>query len=246
MATTTAFHGGRARPARNVRYLATGAAALLAWYGINVSPTWGAMPVLAPDIVQVLGILNVALLATAAANAVFIAFDRPWFKAAVQALVAAVATFLAAQLYVVYPFDFSRFSFVNADAVTRTALAVAVGAGIVRVIMLTVRFVRSATRAMDDARFARQVKTAMEARTQVIATVSSAVPDGVLAAVVRPSHGEPPNPAPESPLRSATREAATEAVASRRSRGAHAAKDTKRRQVARPSRGRRRAHASHS
>ena len=208
MTTRTVFLGESTRPSRNARYVTASGAALLVWYGLNFWPRWGSLPFLTDNMVEVLGILNIWLLAVAGTSALYIVLDRAWFKAALQAATATVWVAVLIQFYAVYPFDFTRILRVDADGIASTLLAVAVGAGLVRVAILAIRFVRAAARTIDDVRFAREVKTAMEARTQVVATVSESVLDGILAAALRPTQGELGETAHTSTARKAARQAA--------------------------------------
>lgn len=169
MATTTGFTGQRARPARNARYLLVCTASLAVWYGLNFWPGWQSIPVLTAATDNVISLVNLWLLATAVSSAVYIVFDAAWFKSACQILVTATGVAAAARVYVEFPFDFSGLHYYDVRWIARLALTVAVIGGLLRLIVVGIRFVRAAVRAMDDYLWTRQVRSTIEAKSAMAA-----------------------------------------------------------------------------
>lgn len=165
MVTTPVLTGERARPARNARYLLACAASLVLWYGINFWPGWHSVPILSVSTNSILSLVNLWLLAAAVSNAVYIVFDAKWFKSAWQVLVTTTAIAVAARAYVEFPFDFSMFYYYDFRWLARLALMLAVVGGLIRLVVVGIRFVRATMRAVDDYLWTRQVRSTIAAKT---------------------------------------------------------------------------------
>ncbi len=176
MASTTGLTGQRARPARNARYLLVCTAGLGFWYGINFWPGWQSIPVLTEAAAGLLPLLNLWLLAVVVSNAVYIVFDAPWFKSASQIFVTTASIALAAKAYTDFPFDFSMFYYYDFDWIAGLALMAAVVGGLIRLVVLGIRFVRAATRGMDDYLWIRKVRNTLEAKTYMAALARPLAP----------------------------------------------------------------------
>jgi hypothetical protein len=72
---------------------------------INVWPGWDAVPFLTGDTEQVLGLVNVSLAVSVAANLAYLVHDPPWFRALGEALTAAIGFVVLVRLWQVFPFD---------------------------------------------------------------------------------------------------------------------------------------------
>lgn len=78
---------------------------LALWYVVNVSPGWQDAPFLTEDFAQVLGILNVSLIAGAVVNAAYLVYDAAWFRSLTQIGLLAISLVVLSRLLVVFPFD---------------------------------------------------------------------------------------------------------------------------------------------
>lgn len=78
---------------------------LALYYLVNVWPGWQELPFLTGEFPQVLGVLNLSLLAGAAVNAVYLAYDAAWFKSLTQLGLLAISLVVLYRMLVVFPFD---------------------------------------------------------------------------------------------------------------------------------------------
>ncbi|MGA7689481.1 MAG: hypothetical protein WCA29_09675 [Jiangellales bacterium] len=109
-------------------------------YLVNVWPGWQEVPWLTAETRDVLGLVNLSLLAGAVVNLAYIAYDHPWFKALGELVTTGISLAVVVQLYSVFPFDFSAYAF-DWSLVARMVLVVAIlGTGIGTLASL-VRFV---------------------------------------------------------------------------------------------------------
>lgn len=169
MVTTPGITGERARPARNARYLLAATVSLGIWYGLNFWPGWPTIPVLTPEAGSLLSPANVWLLAVGISSATFIVFDATWFKSAWQIFVTTTAIALAARAYVLFPFDFSGAYYYDFRWVARLVLALAVVGGLIRLIVVGVRFVQASMRAVDEYLWIRQIRSTMHTKSYMAA-----------------------------------------------------------------------------
>lgn len=137
----TAPNGRPPTVARRFGYLvAAGITALMA-YVLNVWPGWERIPFVTGAAADVMGVVNVALLAGVAFNLVYLAYDPPRFKAFGDLVATAAGLVVLVRLWQVYPFDFSGYAF-SWDAVTRTLIVlgtVASGIGILTQLVILAR-----------------------------------------------------------------------------------------------------------
>jgi hypothetical protein len=130
---------------RRVGYVIAGAINVALLYLVNVWPGWSVVPFLTDGMTQVLGIVNVSLVAGLVVNAVYLVQDAAWLKAAGDLVTTAIALAVLARLWQVFPFDFGE-STVNWAWLTRSVLVVAiVGCGIGLLVQLV-----TLVRAMRD------------------------------------------------------------------------------------------------
>ncbi len=112
--TTTRSKPVKARPPRALRSFGYGvavAANVLLLVIVNNLEEWDVVSWLTDDFSKVVGIISFSLWATIVANAVFIAYDPKWFKAALQAVLNAISVVVMIRIYQVFPFDFDRYDF---------------------------------------------------------------------------------------------------------------------------------------
>jgi hypothetical protein len=72
---------------------------------VHSLPQWR-LPILTPAFSDTLWAFDLSLGATIVANALFFAYDEPWFRDLMQIALSGLALVVAATLYRVFPFDF--------------------------------------------------------------------------------------------------------------------------------------------
>jgi hypothetical protein len=101
----------QARPLRWLGYVIAflvnvGVIAVVNWF-----PGWQSLSFLTPDFSRVLWLFNLSLLATLVVNALFILYDPEWFVSLCRTGLNLISLAFIARLWMVFPFDFSRWSF---------------------------------------------------------------------------------------------------------------------------------------
>jgi hypothetical protein len=90
---------------RRAGYVATAIVNLIVLYIMNNLLLWH-VPFLTDSFVAPLAIMNISLLATVAANLLFLVFDPEWFRLLVRLGLNLVALAAMYTLYIIFPFDF--------------------------------------------------------------------------------------------------------------------------------------------
>jgi len=130
-----------ARPARKVGYLVSVIVNVVLWVLVNVRPGWRELPFLTESFTEVLWLVNLSLIVSAAVNAVYLVFDPAWFKSVSQILVLAVGLVASIRMWQVFPFDFSGSSF-PWESVTKVLLVIAIFGSVVAIITELVNLAR--------------------------------------------------------------------------------------------------------
>lgn len=107
---------------------------------------WGWLPWLTEDFRDVLPILNASVIASIVANAAYLAYDRPAFKALVELGLAIIGLVVAVRFWQVFPFDFSAYDFPWGTLV-RWLLGVGIFGTSLAIIIQVVRLIRLAAKA---------------------------------------------------------------------------------------------------
>ncbi len=110
-------------------------------YLIHVRPGWEVLPFLTADTPQVLGLMNLSLLAGMVVNAAYVAYDARWFRALGEIATAAIGLAVLARIWRVFPFDFSASSFTWVLPV-RAALVMAIVGTILAIFVNLITFLR--------------------------------------------------------------------------------------------------------
>ncbi len=141
--TTTRKRPGRA--ARRFGYVLAVVINLGVWFAVNVLPGWEVVPFLTDDFPQVLGLVNLSLLAAAAANITYVVADPPWYKAAWDVGLSLVGLLASLRFLEVFPVNFADQAYDLTTLVRVIAIVGAVGSGI-GVVAALVRFGREVYR----------------------------------------------------------------------------------------------------
>ena len=91
---------------------------------------WGWAPFLTDDFGQLLWLLDISFLATIVVNAIYLGYDRAWFKSVTQIGLGGISMAVAIRTFQIFPFDFTRYEF-NWEPLARFVIVLAmVGVGI--------------------------------------------------------------------------------------------------------------------
>lgn len=140
--------GRMARPARRLGYTLAALVNVVLLYLVNVNPGWEWFSFLTEDTTQVIGLVNASLWVGVAVNALWVLADPPWLRSAGQVVVSAVALAVLVQLQLVFPFDFSGWSF-DPSGFVRFILVVATIGTVIGLLVEAVALVRVAVGQQD-------------------------------------------------------------------------------------------------
>ena len=129
--------------ARRIGYLLAGLINIGILFAVNVVPGWEVLPFLTPDTDLALPLVNLSLAVGVLANVVYVAHDPVWLKSVGDLITGLVGLAAMARIWVVFPFDFSAYSF-NWGLLTRCVLAVAIGGTVIGIIVQIFALVRTA------------------------------------------------------------------------------------------------------
>lgn len=117
-------------------------------YVVNIWPGWQSIEWLTPETVQVLGLVNASLAASAAVNMLYLVYDAPWFRSLGDLVTTLLGFAAVMRVLAVFPFDFSDYP-TDWEPIARIVLVfAAIGAGIgvaVNLVLLVVRTLRAVT-----------------------------------------------------------------------------------------------------
>lgn len=94
------------RPARMFGYVVAIAVNAILWYVAHNLQRWDLPFVVAEQFTRILTALDLSLGATMVANAIFVAYDPPWFRRSGQAVLNLFSLSAMYTAYRVFPFDF--------------------------------------------------------------------------------------------------------------------------------------------
>ena len=127
---------------RRAGYVATAVVDLVLLYLVNEWPGWQSLPFLTDGMTDVLGLVNLSLVAPLVVNLVWLLYDPAWFTAACQVGLSVVSLAVSIALLRVFPFDFSAYAF-DWALLTTVVLWVAVLGSSVSIVVWFVRLVRA-------------------------------------------------------------------------------------------------------
>ena len=132
------YTGRGSRPARKVGYLVAVMVNVIMWILVNVRPGWRVLPFLTEGFTNVLWLVNLSLITSAAVNVLYLGYDPAWFKSVCQIGVSAIGMTAAIRMLQVFPFDFSA-STIPWTALTRLLLVLAIFGSAVAVLVELVK-----------------------------------------------------------------------------------------------------------
>jgi hypothetical protein len=145
MTTATRSVRSQGRPAPGTRrfgYAVACLANLVVLYLIHVAPGWSALPFLTADTEQVLGVVTLAVVASLAANLLFLATDPRWLRALGEVVTTGVGLLALVRVWQVFPFDLPQ-SPLDVALVVRVVLAVGVVGSVIGIVAQFVAFARA-------------------------------------------------------------------------------------------------------
>jgi len=141
----------RVRPTATARrwgYVVAVIVNAIVFYAANVWPGWQALPFVTADMALVIGFVNASILASLAANVVYLVSDPPWVKALGDLLTSTVGLVAAVRMWQVFPFDFAAGAFDWAPVV-RVLLLLCIVGGAIAIVVAVARFFRSSQNQPD-------------------------------------------------------------------------------------------------
>lgn len=112
------------RSGRRVGYVIAIAVNAVVLFIVNNLLDWDVLPWLTDDFEELLPLINFSILLTIIVNAIYLAYDAPWFKSLTQIVTSVIGLAVAIRTWQVFPFDFSGYDF-NWEAVARVVLIIA-------------------------------------------------------------------------------------------------------------------------
>ena len=128
-------------PVRRTGYVIAIVVNALLLYVVNNLLAWDVLPFLTQDFERLLPILNLSIVASIAANALYLWRDRGTIRHGSQIIVSALSLGVMVRTWQIYPFDFSAYS-VNWDVLVRFILVVAVVGTSIGLVAEAVKLVR--------------------------------------------------------------------------------------------------------
>ncbi len=144
MPTTAATRTRKRRPpkpARVVGYLVVVGMYAVGLVLVNVAPGWDALPFLTEDTTLVLTVVNASMVASLAANLVYLVHDPRWLHSLGDAVTAVFSLVAGLRLWEVFPFDFGDTA-VDWALVARVLLLVGIVGAAIGIVAGLVGFVR--------------------------------------------------------------------------------------------------------
>ncbi len=127
---------------RRLGYVITIILNVVVLYVANNIVAWGWFPWLTADFDEVVPYISVALLASIVVNAIYILYDKAWFKSIGETIGLVLSLIANLELLRVFPFDFSAYQW-NWDAIVRVVLILATIGMIAGIIAQVVTLLRA-------------------------------------------------------------------------------------------------------
>ncbi len=129
----------RERQARRVGYLVGIVVNAVLLFICNNLLEWEWPPFLTEAFTDALPYINASIVATMVATAIYVGYDRGWFKSLTQVVTAGFALVATIRLYDVFPFDYAAYDF-PWEATTRVVLILVMVATVLGMVVESVRF----------------------------------------------------------------------------------------------------------
>ena len=133
---------------RRIGYGVTAGINLVVLVIVNNVLEWGWFPWLTEEFTEVVPIINLSLVASLVVNLIYLAYDSAWFKALCESVLLVISIVATAQVWTVFPFDFSAYSWDWAST-TRVILACAIVGMSIALVVNIVKFLIEVARAAE-------------------------------------------------------------------------------------------------
>ena len=126
-------------------------------YGINIAfnaifliivnniLAWGVLPWLTQDFKKLIWLFNLSIIASIAANVIFLFFNADWFTSLIKFFLNIISLVLGIRMLQVFPFDFSAYSF-DWALVIRIILIVSIVGISIAILAELVKFIASVSK----------------------------------------------------------------------------------------------------
>jgi hypothetical protein len=141
----TVQHNSSATRQPRIGYVVGASINVVTLYLVNAEPGWRALPWLTDDLTRVIGLVNLALIAGAVTNLVYLLHDPPWLTALGGIATTGIGLAALVRLLDVFPFAFGDAS-VDWATVARVVLVVGIAGSVIGLIVQVVTLVREAWR----------------------------------------------------------------------------------------------------
>ncbi|HSK91908.1 MAG TPA: hypothetical protein VK875_11415 [Euzebyales bacterium] len=140
--TSTATHRPAPATTERVGYVVAVLISAAVLFAVNVWPGWQIVPFLTDDLTQVLGLINVSLVASIASNLVFLTTRASWVRPLGDLVTTGIGIAVMARMLRVFPFAFDGASF-DWAALVRVVLIVGLVGAAIAVVVQFVTLVRA-------------------------------------------------------------------------------------------------------
>ena len=130
--------------ARQVGYLVGIVVSAALLFILNGQPGWQALPFLASDTTQVIGLVNLSLAVSLSVNVVYLFYDPPWLKSLGDLITSGIGLAVAIRIWQVFPFAFHGPAAWWSTAV-RVLLFVVIAGSAISIVVQAVSLVRRVT-----------------------------------------------------------------------------------------------------
>ena len=111
---------------------------------LNGQPGWQALPFLASDTTQVIGLVNLSLAVSLSVNVVYLFYDPPWLKSLGDLITSGIGLAVAIRIWQVFPFAFHGPAAWWSTAV-RVLLILVIAGSAISIVVQAVSLARRAT-----------------------------------------------------------------------------------------------------
>ena len=130
--------------ARRVGYLVGIVVSAALLFILNGQPGWQALPFLASDTTQVIGLVNLSLAVSLSVNVVYLFYDPPWLKSLGDLITSGIGLAVAIRIWQVFPFAFHGPAAWWSTAV-RVLLILVIAGSAISIVVQAVSLARRAT-----------------------------------------------------------------------------------------------------
>ena len=110
-------------------------------YLLNNLLEWNVLPFLTSGFETVRGVLRISLIVAIVFNALFLAFDPPWFRSTGRVVMGGLSLVVSVVMYRTFPFDFTPYDF-DWSIIARVIIVIAIAGSAVAILVELVKLKR--------------------------------------------------------------------------------------------------------